>query len=822
LVPPAKKKVLGVSKNIHRALLENLPQKIFFKDRNSVYIFCNENFARDLKIKPVEIIGKTDYEFYPKDLAEKYRADDARIMRSGKTEDIEEEYIQEGKRVFVHMVKTPVKNESGKIIGILVIFWDITERMRMEQLIKDSEQKYRNIFKNANDLIQRCSPDGTVVEVNNKWLKTLGYSKKDIGKVNLKQIIHPDHWEFCLEQFKQVMSGKAVSNIETVFLTKRGKEISLEVNANPLFDEKGKIISTLGVFRDITERKRAEEKLKTAQEYTQSLIDSSLDMIISVDSDRRIVEFNLAAQKTLGYSKAEVLSKHVDLLYADSAEGLKVHQMTQQTGQFTGEIVNQRKNGETFPALLTASAVQDANGKFLGAMGVSRDITKLKKAEEEIIVGKKKLEEIMENMIDSVTLLDLNGKFTSVNKAWVKLTGYKLNEIIGKMPTKFLAKREWAKNLAAIKEAFRKRGVRNFETIVLTKKGQEIPISLNAEVMKDSKGKPIGQIVSIRDITERKKAGEEKERLLHNLGGRVKELHCLYGLSKLVETPAISLEGILRGMVDLIPPAWQYPDITCARIIFEDEEFKTANFQITKWKLSADIKIYGKKVGAVEVYYLKERPKTDQGLFLKEERNLIIAISERLGRIAERMQAEEELEAERKKLETYIENMIDGVVISDLEGNIVEINKACLKLLGYRRREEVIGQLTIIDSIPQKDIPQIYALLKEIIRKGFVRNSEITVLTKKKKEIPILLSATLIKDPTGKPTSVFTIFKDITELKKAGEELKKRTERLERFHNVTVGRELAMIQLKEEINTLLKKLGQPKKYGTPGKIKKEG
>jgi PAS domain S-box-containing protein len=117
----------------YRTLLENLPQKIFLKNRNSVYVSCNLNYANDLKIKPDEIAGKTDYDFYPKELAEKYRADDKRIIESGKTEEIEEKYIQEGQELVVHTIKTPIRNEQGNSIGLLGIFRDITEHKKMEE-----------------------------------------------------------------------------------------------------------------------------------------------------------------------------------------------------------------------------------------------------------------------------------------------------------------------------------------------------------------------------------------------------------------------------------------------------------------------------------------------------------------------------------------------------------------------------------------------------------------------------------------------------------------------------------------------------------------
>jgi PAS domain S-box-containing protein len=132
--------VLRASEAKYRILLENLPQKIFFKDRNLVYVSCNDNYARDLKIKAEEIVGRTDYDFYPKELVEKYRADDKRIIETGKTEDIEEKYIQDGQEACVHTVKTSVKDDQGNIIGLLGIFRDITHRKKAEEELCKSEK----------------------------------------------------------------------------------------------------------------------------------------------------------------------------------------------------------------------------------------------------------------------------------------------------------------------------------------------------------------------------------------------------------------------------------------------------------------------------------------------------------------------------------------------------------------------------------------------------------------------------------------------------------------------------------------------------------
>jgi PAS domain S-box-containing protein len=134
---------LRESEEKYKTLIENLPQKIFLKDKNSVYISCNENYARDLKLTSNQISGKTDYDFYPTELAEKYRSDDKRILKLGVIEDIEEPYIVDGKQIWVHTVKTPVRDENGKIWGVLGIFWDITEHKQAEEALKKRERELR-------------------------------------------------------------------------------------------------------------------------------------------------------------------------------------------------------------------------------------------------------------------------------------------------------------------------------------------------------------------------------------------------------------------------------------------------------------------------------------------------------------------------------------------------------------------------------------------------------------------------------------------------------------------------------------------------------
>ncbi len=251
---------LLISENKYKVLIENLPQKIFHKDRNSVYVSCNENYANDLKIKPDEIVGKTDYDFYPKELAEKYRADDKRVMESGVTEYIEEKYIQNGQGVFVQTAKTPLKNEKGETIGILGIFWDITERRQIEEALKESEERYRTMIEYSNDMIWVLDADGRYQFVN-KRVEEFSRLKLDyfLGK-SFIQFINKQDLDRMIDVLHKTLNGEP-QHYEITVKTLDGNNLILSVNTAPIYS-RGKVVGTVSFGRDITERKKEEEQMK--------------------------------------------------------------------------------------------------------------------------------------------------------------------------------------------------------------------------------------------------------------------------------------------------------------------------------------------------------------------------------------------------------------------------------------------------------------------------------------------------------------------------------------------------------------------------------
>ncbi|MFH1032238.1 MAG: LuxR C-terminal-related transcriptional regulator [Chloroflexota bacterium] len=161
---------------------------------------------------------------------------------------------------------------------------------------------------------------------------------------------------------------------------------------------------------------------------------------------------------------------------------------------------------------------------------------------------------------------------------------------------------------------------------------------------------------------------------------RIKELNCLYGISQLAERNLHSLDNLLSELVNFLPYSWQYPELTCARILYKGKTYISEKFKITEWRQSSQIYMYHEAIGEVSIFYIEECPPSDEGPFMKEERALLDAVAEQIGTIATRMSAELELQEtnqlltlERKALQES--NTALKIVLSRIEQEKQEIHR---------------------------------------------------------------------------------------------------------------------------------------------------
>ncbi len=298
-----------------------------------------------------------------------------------------------------------------------------------------------------------------------------------------------------------------------------------------------------------------------------------------------------------------------------------------------------------------------------------RENMKRRDAEEALQSSKEWFSTALRSIGDGVISTDEKASVTLMNAAAERLTGWSEKDAIGRplndvfnifnedtgKPSKIPIDRIIREGMVV--------GLAN-HTLLIAKDGTKRSIDDSGAPIRDLQGNIIGTILVFRDVSEKRK-------MEHDINERVKELTCLYNIAELVERPGITLDKIYDETANTLPRSLQYPEICCARITIDGDEHTTANYKKTKWTQSADIKLHGAKVGVVEVSYLEEKPLSDEGPFLNEERMLINAVAERLSRITERIRSQNQLKRLNRIL-LAIRNVNQLIVREKDAGNLMQ------------------------------------------------------------------------------------------------------------------------------------------------------
>ncbi len=374
--------------------------------------------------------------------------------------------------------------------------------------------------------------------------------------------------------------------------------------------------------------------------------------------------------------------------------------------------------------------------------------------------------------------VDKDNRVSLVNDAMCEFLGRARQEILGTPMLDYLHPEDALSTIRAIRKMVQTKGlVTGIVSHHVTPMGTKVTEWSGYPIF-DEDGRYAGVHGTGRDISERKRAEEALRRREYELAERIKELDCLYGISGLVEKPGTSLEEILQGTAELIRESWQYPEATCARIIVDGQEFRTANFKETTWRQASNIRVGGQRAGSVEVYYLDKRPESNEGPFLKEERALINAVAERLGHITERKRAEQALRQSKERLRILFEFAPDAYYLHDLEGNFADGNRAAEELTGYKK-EELIGK-SLFDSnlFPPEQLPRAAATVAKLVQGLPTGPDEFTLIRKDGKHIAVETKGFPVK--IGNQTLVLGIGRDISERKRAEEALRESEEKYRR------------------------------------------
>lgn len=401
---------------------------------------------------------------------------------------------------------------------------------------------------------------------------------------------------------------------------------------------------------------------------------------------------------------------------------------------------------------------------------------KLKKTKRELEKNYRFVQAIVDTIPDPLLILDANLRIVSASNVFYRKFRITPEETEGQLIYE-IGNRQW--DIPELRELLEdvltnNTSFENFEVKHdFEKIGRRIML-LNARRIYQGEDKAEFILLVIEDVTEKKRMEKEREKLLEEIGERYKELNLLYKVSRLGSQEDISLETILQKTADLIPSAWYYPEITCARIVIRDKEFKTENFKKTKWRQSADIKVHEERIGTIEVYYLEERPQLDEGPFLKEERDLINGLSRMLGNMIERERVKKILQDSEKKYRDIVENAHEGIWVIDNKADTTFVNQHMADMLGYTKKEMLNQSLF---SFMDEESEEFARRLFERRKKGMKEQHDFKFIRKDGTHIFTNVSTAPIRDDNGKFLGAVAFVTDITNRKMAGERVKVKSQK---------------------------------------------
>jgi PAS domain S-box-containing protein len=392
-----------------QSILDNTSSLVFIKDLEGKFLFVNRPFEKKVKLTSPFILGNTDYDFYPKEDADKYHESDVITITKKELVEFDGVIMEHDGPTYYNTIKFPLYDNTNKIYGICGITTDVTKKREIEENLKATKDQLQAILDNTNSLVAIRSLNGTFLFVNREYEKLFHSSVGDLLGKSLFDFFPKETADEIFKHDLEVIKTRQLGEYEIDFPV--DDEIHTTITSKfPLFDSNNEIYGVCAVSTDITERRKSEEKLKKAYILQNAILNGTDYSIIATNEVGKIIEFNKASEDMLGYKSNEVIHKKTPALFFEPSllkENGVLEEFSKQPVLVPSSMLDKpnfletsylAKNGTIIPVFLSISALRDVNNNVTGFLGIARNITEQRKSERKLFESQQLFQRMSQNV----------------------------------------------------------------------------------------------------------------------------------------------------------------------------------------------------------------------------------------------------------------------------------------------------------------------------------------------------------------------------------------------------------------------------------------
>jgi PAS domain S-box-containing protein len=759
------------SEEKYRNILEQMEESYYEVDIAGNFTFYNDAMCRHLGYSREELMGMNYKVYIPSEDIERVFQAYNKVYRTGEPIGaISVRHLRkDGKLLVFENSVMPIRNDKGEIVGFHGVGRDITERIKAEEALRRSEERYRTILDEMHDDYYETDLEGNFTFVNDSWCRSVGYTLEELLHMNYKSLTAAEDLEGITNAFGQVYrTGKTHQALNVKYVRKDGTVGLAEMAAVPMQNESGEIIGFRGVSHDVTKRKQMEEALRKSEERYRTILDDIEEAYFEMDLQGNYTFFNDALCRHLGYSADELMGMNYRVYVPPEKveDAFEIYNRIFRTGKTVKifDVVQVRKDGKRIFVESSASPLRDDKNQIVGFRGIVRDITERKKMEEALTQSEEKYRTILQSMEESYYEVDHAGNFIFFNDALCSQLGYSRDELIG-MNYKVFTPPDKVKNVFQTYNQVYRTGepTKLFDMEQIRKDGTQIVIENSVFPLRNEEGEIIGFRGVGRDVTQRKQTEEALRQSEERYRTVLDDMEEAY------------YEEDLAGNFTL------FNDALCRQLGYSREELMGMNYKV--YTAPEDIsrvsdafsQVYltGEPLKAFPMERIRKDGKRiyteTSGFPLRDERDEIIGFRGVIRDVTERKKFEEALRQSEERYRTLLEEMEEPYYEVDLAGNYTFFNDALCKKLGYSK-EEMAGINYKVYTVPD-DIEKVFKAYNQVYRTGEplkwfpseqIRKDGTQVFTEN--------SVFPLRDKEGKVIGFRGVSRDITERKRAEEE----------------------------------------------------